>query len=126
MPASPFGQYIKEKRVDAKLSLRQVANDIGVSHVYLGEVERGVRAPLTRERWPALMKAIPGLHIGELERLSKISRPLELSVRNAPPQYQNLALALARRIERQNLGESQIERLMKELTDDGGDDDASE
>ena len=51
---SPFGNYIRRMRVASGRSLREVADAIGISHVYLGEVERGVRGPLMESHWDAL------------------------------------------------------------------------
>ncbi len=110
-----FGAYLREKRVAARLSLREVAHALGISHVYLGEVERGVRGPLRPEHWSALLKTIPGLSRTELERHAAASRPLQVDLADAPPAYQDLALALARRFKRRDLSEPEITRLLKLL-----------
>jgi transcriptional regulator with XRE-family HTH domain len=39
------GDFIKEQRVTAKLSLRRLAKEAGVSNPYLSQVERGLRKP---------------------------------------------------------------------------------
>ena|SRR5437016_590857 len=110
-----FGQYLRTTRVAASLSLRAVADAIGISHVYLGEVERGVRGPLRPEHWPALMRAIPAMRRDELDRHAQLSRPLQLDVADAPPRYQNLAMALARRLRKRDLTEAEIAKLFKVL-----------
>ena len=40
-----IGAYIREQRQQAKISLRQLAAQAGVSFPYLSQVERGVRKP---------------------------------------------------------------------------------
>jgi transcriptional regulator with XRE-family HTH domain len=110
-----FGAYLREKRVAAGLSLRDVAQALGISHVYLGEVERGVRGPLRPERWSVLLKAIPTLMRDELERHAAASRPMRVDLADAPPSYQDLAFALARRFKRRDLSESELSRLLKLL-----------
>ena len=40
-----LGEYLKEQRVSAKLSLRQLADQTGVSNPYLSQIERGLRKP---------------------------------------------------------------------------------
>ena len=40
-----LGDYLKEQRVGAKLSLRQLADQAGVSNPYLSQIERGLRKP---------------------------------------------------------------------------------
>jgi transcriptional regulator with XRE-family HTH domain len=40
-----LGDYLKEQRVAARLSLRQLADQAGVSNPYLSQIERGLRRP---------------------------------------------------------------------------------
>lgn len=40
-----LGDYLKEQRVGARLSLRQLAELTGVSNPYLSQIERGLRRP---------------------------------------------------------------------------------
>ncbi len=40
-----LGDYLKEQRVSAHLSLRQLAEQAGVSNPYLSQIERGLRRP---------------------------------------------------------------------------------
>jgi len=40
-----LGDYLKEQRLGAKLSLRQLADQAGVSNPYLSQIERGLRKP---------------------------------------------------------------------------------
>jgi transcriptional regulator with XRE-family HTH domain len=110
-----FGAYLRDRRVAAGLSLRDVAQRLGISHVYLGEVERGVRGPLRPEHWSALLKTIPQLSPAELERAAAASRPMQVDLADAPAAYQDVALALARRFKRRDLSEPEITRLLKLL-----------
>jgi transcriptional regulator with XRE-family HTH domain len=40
-----LGEYIREQRTSAQISLRQLAKTAGVSNPYLSQVERGLRKP---------------------------------------------------------------------------------
>ncbi len=40
-----LGEYIREQRKDAELSLRKLADLTGVSNPYLSQIERGLRKP---------------------------------------------------------------------------------
>lgn len=40
-----LGEYLREQRVAAELSLRQLAEQTGVSNPYLSQIERGLRRP---------------------------------------------------------------------------------
>ncbi len=51
-----FGATLSEARLAAGLSLRAAAKALGVSHVYLRDVELGECTPLARERWPDVLK----------------------------------------------------------------------
>ena len=43
--ARALGDYLKEQRTSAQLSLRQLAEQAGVSNPYLSQIERGLRKP---------------------------------------------------------------------------------
>ena len=45
MSVSSIGEYIREQREQAKISLRQLATAAGVSNPYLSQIERGLRRP---------------------------------------------------------------------------------
>ena len=40
-----LGDFLREQRLDHKLSLRQLAEQAGVSNPYLSQIERGLRRP---------------------------------------------------------------------------------
>src|SRR6187401_380420 len=40
-----LGEYLREQRVTAQLTLRQLAEQTGVSNPYLSQIERGLRRP---------------------------------------------------------------------------------
>lgn len=40
-----IGEYIRQQRANAKISLRQLAKRAGVSNPYLSQIERGLRKP---------------------------------------------------------------------------------
>ena len=43
-----IGDYIKQQREQAKISLRQLAEQAGVSNPYLSQIERGLHEPSVR------------------------------------------------------------------------------
>jgi len=109
-----FGRYFRQVRVEAGLSLREAARKIGVSHVFLGEIERGVRAPLPEKHWSKALRAIPKLDREELKHKKATSRPLQLELPKRH-EYRDLGLLLARRIQKQDLKEQDLEELLKML-----------
>lgn len=56
---SSLGEYIRQQRKQAKISLRQLAAQAGVSNPYLSQVERGLRKPSAE----ILNQIAKGLHI---------------------------------------------------------------
>jgi transcriptional regulator with XRE-family HTH domain len=40
-----LGDYLREQRTQSRLSLRQLADQVGVSNPYLSQIERGLRRP---------------------------------------------------------------------------------
>jgi transcriptional regulator with XRE-family HTH domain len=40
-----LGDYLREQRTQSRLSLRQLAEQVGVSNPYLSQIERGLRRP---------------------------------------------------------------------------------
>ncbi len=115
-----FGRYIRRQRAEAGVSLRSAAKALEVSAVYLGEVERGVRPPLKETHWDALIRVVPTIEREALERLTAKERPIQLDLRDSPPRYQDLGLALARRIEKQNLSTADLEKLFSILGEKDG------
>ncbi|WP_409484777.1 helix-turn-helix domain-containing protein [Arsenicicoccus dermatophilus] len=45
LPGPDLGAYLREQRVSAQLSLRQLSELAGVSNPYLSQIERGLRRP---------------------------------------------------------------------------------
>jgi transcriptional regulator with XRE-family HTH domain len=44
-PLTDLGEYIRDQRTAAKISVRQLAKQAGVSNPYLSQIERGLRRP---------------------------------------------------------------------------------
>jgi transcriptional regulator with XRE-family HTH domain len=55
---SGFGENLRVSRDMTKQTLREVAKKVGISHVFLGEVERGVKIRVGRAKWKKLAKAL--------------------------------------------------------------------
>lgn len=112
----PFGAYLRSKRVDADLSLRHVASQVGISHVHLGHVERGHSSPLKREYWTGLISVIPGLVRDELERRAQLACRFEIKLWDAPQAYQELARTFVRRLERRDIPAQDMSALFQLLS----------
>ena len=64
------GNYMRDCRLRAGLSLRNVAHLLGISDLRLSQIERGKR-PIDAWRWPDVVSVIPGT---TLDGLAEVSR----------------------------------------------------
>ena len=60
-----FGEYLKHKRTEKQISLRELARGLGVSAPFLSDVENNRRAPLTEDRLADLADV---LHLSTAEK----------------------------------------------------------
>ena len=84
-----LGEYLKEQRVSAQLSLRQLADQAGVSNPYLSQIERGLRKPsaeVLQQIAKALRISAEQLYIraGILHPGEGVGGSVELAVLNDP------------------------------------------
>lgn len=121
MTASPFGVYLRSKRTEAGKSLREVADALSITHVYLGEVERGRRRALPERHWKKLAKVVPGITVSELKTLAAMSEPIDPASVEGPSR--EVVLALARKMEEGEMSEALAARLLGILRDKGGEPD---
>src|ERR1044071_2609343 len=82
-----LGEYLKEQRVAARLSLRQLAEQAGVSNPYLSQIERGLRKPsadVLQQIAKALRISAEQLYIraGIVSPEDGVGGSVELAVRN--------------------------------------------
>lgn len=69
MEEETFGELIRSSRRRQNKSLQEVADALGVTAVYVSEVERRKRPPFTMERLPALARCL-GLDFKQLTALA--------------------------------------------------------
>lgn len=119
MSVSPFGAYLRQKRAAAGKSLREVAGALAISHVYLGEVERGRRRTLPEKYWEELVALIPGVSLAELRTLAAVSEPLDPAAMQGPGR--DVVVALARTLEEDGMSEDLARRILNVLAKRGRD-----
>ena len=84
-----LGEFLHERRVAAELSLRQLAEQTGVSNPYLSQIERGLRRP-SAEVLQQLAKALRVsaeqlyVHAGILSPDDGQARSVELAILGDP------------------------------------------
>jgi transcriptional regulator with XRE-family HTH domain len=115
--SSPFGAYLRKARIASGKSLREVADALSISHVYLGEVERGRRRILPEKYWGKLVRCIPELSTEELETLAAASEPLDPATMEGPSR--EVVVALARKLEEEGMSDDLATKLLRILQDRG-------
>ena len=80
-----LGEYLREQRLAAKLSLRQLSEQAGVSNPYLSQIERGLRRPsaeVLQQLAKALRISAETLYVraGILDPENEAVRSVELAV----------------------------------------------
>lgn len=110
-----FGQYIRIKRVEAGISMRSLADRLGVSHVYLGMVERGKEKSLPEKYWEVLTATVPGIDRNRLEYLASTEQ-IEIDLSQASENEHRAAFALRRRIQdEQDLSKGELDEILRIL-----------
>ncbi len=116
---SPFGEFLRERRLEAGLSARSLAQGLGLSHVAYGNVERGKQPFLAESHWPRLVELLPGVKIDTLRRLAEASMPVfRLDLTSIPPEARAYVQELAQSLN--TLDTAQLHRLVSVLQGSDG------
>jgi len=99
-----FGAYLKHKREEKHISLREVARTLGVSAPFLSDVENNRRGPLTEERLADLAKVLNLNEKEQSEMYDIVGKQKGLLAPDLNPYvterpYVNAALRTARNLE---------------------------
>ncbi len=98
------GEYLKHKREEKQISLREVARTLGVSAPFLSDVENNRRGPLTEERLADLAKVLNLNEKEQSEMYDIVGKQKGLLAPDLNPYvterpYVNAALRTARNLE---------------------------
>lgn len=104
------GRYLRECRVQCSKSLRDVADELGVSHAYLGKIERGTKR-LPKKYWKALEQIVPTVDVDELQTRAELDAPVRLELHATADA--GLGLALARRMQKTELTDEQMQQILE-------------
>jgi len=118
---TPFGVRLRQIRTERGMTLKQMAESLGVSPAYLSALEHGRRG---RPAHPMVVALCAQLNIiwdeaDELIRLAKLSHPrVTVDTAGLAPQATELANLLAERIRK--LSPEEIERMLAVLKTSAG------
>lgn len=87
--ASSLGDYLRDQRRSARLTLRQLADQAGVSNPYLSQIERGLRKPsadVLQQLAKALRISAETLYVraGILDPAERVERSVPMAVLDDP------------------------------------------
>lgn len=117
MSISPLGAYLRDKRTASGKSLREVAKALSISHVYLGEVERGRRRLLPEKYWEKLVQLVPGTSVEELKAMAAASEPIDPAA--VEGRSRDVVVALARTLEEGRMSDEVARQLLEILEKEG-------
>jgi transcriptional regulator with XRE-family HTH domain len=104
-----FGELIRTSRRRLNLSLQDVATALGVTAVYVSEVERGKRPPFRIDKMPNLAKILE-LDLDQLKNAAwKGRKVIELDPESASNKQIEALMALARG----GLSDSELDEVLK-------------
>lgn len=116
---TPFGERLRALRAERGLTLREMADELGVSSTYLSALEHGRRG---RPNWGFIQRVIQYFNViwddaEELQRLADVSHPrVVIDTAGLSPRATLLANRLARDVG--TLTPEQIEALLAVLRGD--------
>jgi transcriptional regulator with XRE-family HTH domain len=117
-----FGDLLRKLRRKANKTLGDVANILDLSVVYLSDVERGNRKPLSRER---ILKVAAFLEVDAAELMEAADRErgfIEYDIRKARPLEADVVGGLVAGLARGGISDEQLEgiqRILKEAKEEG-------
>lgn len=119
--AASFGELLRKLRREKRKTLGDVARMLGVSVVYLSDVERGNRKPFSRDR---VLKIAAFLGVESDELIKAVDRErgfIEYDITKASPLEANVVTGLVAGLARGGISEDQlrgIQIILKEQGDD--------
>lgn len=110
-----LGDFLRSIRMKANISLRKMANDLGISPAFLSAVENGKKK--MPDSWFALVPDTYGLSDGEVNEFKDIAYEsfdtVELNIAKASENNKKLAIRFARRFD--DIDEKTSEELLELL-----------
>lgn len=113
-----FGQRLRLLREAAKKSLKEVADVLNCSVVYVSDIERGRRNPPSPEKIAKMAEVISAPVRELLDLANKERGRVELDLEGASPNLEEAGLVLARSWK--NLSDEQVQKILEVLNKQGG------
>ncbi|WP_328299525.1 helix-turn-helix domain-containing protein [Streptomyces sp. NBC_00435] len=124
-----LGEYLREQRRQAQLSLRQLADAAGVSNPYLSQIERGLRKPsadILQQLAKALRISAETLYVqagilDERDRDEVETRAVILADPSISERQKQVLLQIYESFRKENAAEAEAEASTRAAATDGAD-----
>ncbi len=93
MPEEDFAQWLQQQRKEANLTLRELADKLGVKHSYLSQLENGLATPSED-----LARRIAAVFGADEERVVFLARNVAGLIREIKEKYPNQASSYFRKV----------------------------
>ena len=120
--SSDFGEVVRRRRLKARITLRAMARELGVSAAYVSDIELGHRNP-PQDEMLAKIADLLDLDRDRLEYLAVFSRrrvSIDMRDKDRSGLERQMAVAFARRWDQGRIPDSVVEEILKALRE--GDD----
>ena len=118
MTSMTFGEYLRHHRVADGVSLRVLAAELGCTHVYVGEVERGRRRQLPEKYWPTLVDVLSGVTLPGLRAAAAMSEQVRIDPAAHAGPVRDMAFELARKLANNDVSGSEAKEILRILIGD--------
>ncbi|MEB3205901.1 MAG: helix-turn-helix transcriptional regulator [Vampirovibrionales bacterium] len=115
IPSEPFGDYVRNKRMEKGVTLRKLADMLGVSATFLSKVERNELTPPSLENIQKLAKLLDVPENILLSLAGKIENEMKEAVLDLLHDKPNLTPAFFRKA--RQLSHDQLEQMIKDIPD---------
>lgn len=115
-----FGAVLHERRSSAGMSLRSLAESLGLSHTFILAVERGQKPPLSPRYWSKLSQIFPELTRARLTTLSDLSNGVTVYCPTENVELRDLVVLFAQKVVRGKLTPKHVQRIRDVLRDTEG------
>ena len=115
--SSDFGEVVRRRRLKARITLRAMARELGVSAAYISDIELGHRNPPQNEMLAKIADLLE-LDRDYLENLAVFSRrrvSIDMRDKDRSELERQMAVAFARRWDRGRIPDSVVEEILKML-----------
>jgi transcriptional regulator with XRE-family HTH domain len=105
-----LGSFLREKRVERDLTLGQLADEVGVSAMFISDIENGKRIPSSGKAITGLSRFF-GIDMSEIKKMAEMTRTAIALALDNEKSVQDAKISLARTIALNDLSEEKLKKI---------------